>query len=77
MVSFDVLRGVFPAFRGYSQALIIDEVRHFSALSYSRILKCPLGCEVANLDIDRKLYMDAAGQAHFDRVFSDGFRKCH
>ncbi len=39
MISFDLLRGVFPAFRGYSQALIIDEVRYFSAFPRSRILK--------------------------------------
>ena len=28
MVAMDVFKGVFPAFRGYSQALIINEVRH-------------------------------------------------
>ena len=27
MVAMDVCKGVFPAFRGYSQALIINEVR--------------------------------------------------
>lgn len=27
MVGFDLLRGAFPAMRGYSHALIIDEVR--------------------------------------------------
>ena len=32
MVSLDLFRGIFPAFRGYSQALIIDEV---SGLAFS------------------------------------------
>lgn len=72
MLSFDVLRGVFPAFRGYSQALIIDEVRHFSASHHSRILNYRLGCEVTNFDIDRKLYLDAASQAHLDGGLSNG-----
>ena len=32
MVTFDLLRGVFPAIRGYSQALMVDEVRVASHL---------------------------------------------
>jgi len=27
MMSLNVIRSLFPAFRGYSQALIVDEVR--------------------------------------------------
>ena len=33
MVSLDIFRGVLPACRGYSQALIINEVRVFSGSS--------------------------------------------
>lgn len=32
---FNLCRGVFPAFRGYSQALIIDEVRLLITRSYT------------------------------------------
>ena len=48
MIVLDLVRGVFPVFRGYSQALMVDEV-NFSAvlchicsfLSSSRKLSCP------------------------------------
>lgn len=33
MVGLDIFRGVLPAYRGYSQALIINEVRTFPVIS--------------------------------------------
>ncbi|ESK93720.1 xenobiotic-transporting atpase [Moniliophthora roreri MCA 2997] len=41
MVSFNIVRSLFPAFRGYSQALIIDEVQTLiasGACTWSRLL---------------------------------------
>lgn len=34
MMSLNILRGLFPAFRGYSQAMIIDEVRSYTSNYY-------------------------------------------
>lgn len=38
MFTLDLIRGVFPAFRGYSQALMIDEVRGASVSYYDAFL---------------------------------------
>lgn len=36
MVSLDLFKGIFPAFRGYSQALIINEVSYAQDLAHPR-----------------------------------------
>lgn len=44
LVILELIRGVFPAFRGYSQALLINEVRtfHASSMKRSAIVLCQL-----------------------------------
>jgi hypothetical protein len=41
MVAMDVFKGVFPAFRGYSQALIINEVRQLPSSLISFVSLTP------------------------------------